>query len=123
MNARHTLNPFLAVMDADDIIQSYVAVLGAELTRRVPAYGRPVVHAEVKIGDATIGLTEELPPGNYVWMVTPDVDSLKTKIEGSGGAWKVTSPPRETPDGESLIMHATDRSGATWIFQQDLKSK
>jgi uncharacterized glyoxalase superfamily protein PhnB len=123
MNTRHTLNPFLAVMDADDIIQSYVAVLGAELTRRLPATGRPVIHAEIKIGDATIGLTEALPPGNYVWMVTPDVECLKSQLEASGGAWKVTSPPRETPDGESLIMHATDRSGATWIFQQDLKDE
>ena len=123
MSTRHTLNPFLAVKDADSLIQSYVAGLGAELTRRLPATGGPVVHAEVKVGDATIGLTEELPPGNYVWMVTPDVDYLKTKIEDSGGAWKITSAPRETPDGESLIMHATDLSGATWIFQQDLKSK
>ncbi|MEP7337778.1 MAG: hypothetical protein ABI977_08535, partial [Acidobacteriota bacterium] len=78
-------------------------------------------HAEVRIGDATIGLTEKLPPGNYVWMVTPDVDSLQTKLEDSCGAWKITSPPMKTPDGESLIMHATDLSGATWIFQQDLK--
>jgi uncharacterized glyoxalase superfamily protein PhnB len=120
MNAHHTLNPFLFVKDADALIQSYVSVLGAELTRRVPATGRPVVHAEVRIGDATIGLTEELDPGNYVWMITPDVNYLKTRIDGSD-AWKITSAPRETPDGESLIMHATDLSGATWIFQQVLK--
>lgn len=58
MNARHTLNPFLAVKDADGLIKSYVTVLGAELPRRLPPTGRPVVHAEVKIGDATIDLTE-----------------------------------------------------------------
>ena len=123
MDARHTLNPFLAVKDADGLIESYIAVLGAELTRRLPPTGGPVIHAEVKIGDATIGLTEALPPGNYVWMVTPDVVYLQTRMEGSGGTWKITSAPRTTPDGESLIMHATDLSGATWIFQQDLKSK
>ncbi|MEP7342818.1 MAG: VOC family protein, partial [Acidobacteriota bacterium] len=61
MDARHTLNPFLAVEDADSLIQSYVAALGAELTRRLPETGRPVIHAEVRIGDATIGLTEKLP--------------------------------------------------------------
>ncbi|HXD34963.1 MAG TPA: hypothetical protein VN643_27835 [Pyrinomonadaceae bacterium] len=122
MNAHHTLNPFLAVKDADGLIQSYVAVLGAELTRRLPATGRPVVHAEVKIGDATIGLSEKLPAGNYVWMITPDVNYLKTRIDGSGSAWKITSPPTETTDGESIIMHATDLSGATWIFQQVLAS-
>ena len=48
-------------------------------------------------------------------------NALKTKLDGSRGAWKVTSGPNPTPDGESRIMHATDLSGATWIFQQDLK--
>jgi uncharacterized glyoxalase superfamily protein PhnB len=123
MNAHHTLNPFLVVKNADDLIQSYITVLGGELIRRLPATGYPVNHAEVKIGDATIGLTEALQPGAYVWMITPDVNDLKSKIDASGGTWKITSPLKETLDGESIIMHATDLSGATWIFQQVLKSE
>jgi predicted enzyme related to lactoylglutathione lyase len=54
-------------------------------------------------------------------MITPDVKYLQSQIDASGGGWKVTSPPRD-PDGESIIMHATDPSGATWIFQEVLKS-
>jgi uncharacterized glyoxalase superfamily protein PhnB len=121
MDIHHTVNPFLAVKNADALIWSYTKFLGGELTRRLPETGYPVIHAEVKIGDAVIGLTEALPPGNYVWMITPDVDGLKSAFDASPGVWTITSPPRCTPDGESRIMHATDLSGATWIFQQNLK--
>jgi uncharacterized glyoxalase superfamily protein PhnB len=122
MDIHHTVNPFLAVQNADSLIWSYTKFLGGKLMRRLPETSYPVIHAEVKIGDAVIGLTESLPAGNYVWMVTPDVDCLWHELEADAkGVWNITSQPKNTPDGESRIMHATDLSGTTWIFQQNLK--
>ncbi|MFL6216197.1 MAG: VOC family protein [Blastocatellia bacterium] len=128
MDAHHTLNPFLAVpvKQADRLIQSYLDLLGGELTQRQTAKDGSLIHAEVKVGDATIGLTEKLPAGNYVWMITASVDDIKRRIENSNsGAWKITMGPQTSsgPYGSSIIMHASDLSGATWIFQQPLTSK
>jgi uncharacterized glyoxalase superfamily protein PhnB len=122
MDAHHTLNPFLAVKNADKLIQSYLDLLGGKLiTRVLDKDGKRVAHAEVQIGDATIGLSETLLAGNYVWAITANVDDLFNRITNSNSdAWKVASKPQVTGDGKSKIMHATDLSNTTWIFQQIL---
>lgn len=131
LDLRHTLNPFLAVAPgkARGLVDSYKAVLGGGVARWILATDGKLLHAEIQIGDATLGLTEKLPvndeypgKGSYVWMITPHAASLNTAMALPDSGWTVTSAPETTPDGESIIMHAVDGSGTTWIFQQSLKS-
>ena len=58
----HTLTPFLTVRDAERAIEFYQQAFGAEL--RGPVAKGPdgkVMHAEMKIGDSIIMLSDEFP--------------------------------------------------------------
>ncbi|MFN0113035.1 MAG: hypothetical protein ACKVZH_29595 [Blastocatellia bacterium] len=117
-NNRHTLNPFLAapVGQLRPLVQSYVDVLGATLPSPLPDPNTgPVQHFEVNIGDATIGLNEIFAPGqvNYVWLVTKDIEGLKSKIQDSCGAWTIQ------PNPNSPVLHATDPAGVHWVIQPE----
>ena len=59
----HTLTPFLTVRDAERAIEFYKQAFGAELRGGGVAKGPDgkVMHAELKIGDSVIMLTDEYP--------------------------------------------------------------
>lgn len=102
-------------------------LLGAVVSGWIVAHNGELQHGEIQIGNATIGLTEQLPvvtePAanrSYVWMLTSDVDALEAKMV-PGRGFTVTVEPHNTP--ESRLMHAIDESGTTWIFQQDRQSR
>jgi PhnB protein len=55
----HTITPSLAVRDADRAIAFYQKAFGAEERFRMPGPDGKIIHAELKIGDSMIMLSEE----------------------------------------------------------------
>ena len=55
------LTPYLHVSGANDAIEFYKSVFGAEERMRMPAPEGKVGHAELKIGDALVMLADEFP--------------------------------------------------------------
>ncbi len=58
----HTVTPYLTVRDAAQAIDFYKRVFTAkELTRMPGPDGKNIVHAELRIGDSVVMLSDELP--------------------------------------------------------------
>ncbi len=58
----HTITPTLTMRDADKAIEFYKRAFGAEERMRFPGPdGKSIMHAELKIGDSLIFLSEEHP--------------------------------------------------------------
>ena len=57
----HTATPYLVVHDAARAIEFYQKAFGATLLMRFDAPGGKVGHAEIKIGDSPIMLSDECP--------------------------------------------------------------
>ena len=57
----HTVTPSLVVADAAKAIEFYKKALGAEERMRFPGPDGSIMHAEIRIGDSTIMLGEEMP--------------------------------------------------------------
>ena len=55
----HSVTPYLACGDAARAIEFYKKAFGAKELIRVPAPGGKIDHAEVKIGDSRVMLTDE----------------------------------------------------------------
>jgi len=60
----HTVTPALVVRDAAKAIDFYKKALGAQELVRMPSPDGKIMHAELKIGDSIIFLSDEMPmPG------------------------------------------------------------
>ncbi|HEY1251336.1 MAG TPA: VOC family protein [Thermoanaerobaculia bacterium] len=57
----HRVTPYLIVKGAADAIEYYKAVFGANELMRFPGPDGKIGHAEIKIGDTTIMLADEVP--------------------------------------------------------------
>lgn len=60
----HTVTPYLTVRGAARAIEFYKGAFGAEEVMRMPGPdGASVMHAEIKIGDSLVLLSDECPQG------------------------------------------------------------
>lgn len=60
----HTVTPYLTVRGADRAIDFYKRAFGVEELFRMPGPGGELMHAELKIGDSKVFLSDEFPdPG------------------------------------------------------------
>jgi PhnB protein len=57
----HTVTPSLAIAGAAEAIEFYKKALGAEEVMRFPGPDGLLMHAEIRIGDSTIMLADEMP--------------------------------------------------------------
>ena len=64
----HTATPTLVVRNAAQAIDFYKKVFGAEELMRMPSPDGKISHAEIKIGDSIIFLSDEFP--QHGWQVT-----------------------------------------------------
>jgi len=62
----HTVTPYLACGDAASAIEFYKKAFGATEVMRMPGPGGKIGHAEVKIGDSRVMLTDEYAEMNFV---------------------------------------------------------
>lgn len=92
----HTATPYLVIKDAAKAIEFYKEAFGAtELTRLATPDGN-VMHAEIKIGDSAIMLSDECPDYNALGPLTlggttvsivlyvEDVDTVVNRTVASG---------------------------------------
>jgi PhnB protein len=93
----HTATPTLVVRNAAQAIDFYKKVFGAEEIMRMPSPDGKISHAEIKIGDSIIFLSDEFPqhPGKSpqtlggftggIYLYVPDVDDVFAKAVAAGG--------------------------------------
>ena len=57
----HTVTPYLVTANADKAIEFYKEAFGAKELVRLPSPDGKVMHAEIKIGDSPVMLSDECP--------------------------------------------------------------
>ena len=111
-----TVSPYLIVSGADATISFLSQVFGATKLRRITHESGKVMHAEVRIDDTVIMLTDEFPPGwpavaSHVHIYVPDVDATYAKaIEAR--ATSVQEPIKRQDENKRAAVK--DAGGTTW---------
>jgi PhnB protein len=119
----HTATPSLVVHDAAKAIDFYKKAFGAEERMRMPDPDGRIIHAEIKIGDSIIFLSDEIPgmggkspqsAGAYtgaIYLYVPDVDEVFAQAVAAGG--KASGGVNEMFWGDRL-GHFVDPFGHSW---------
>src|SRR5690242_7428233 len=91
----HTITPAITCKDAARAIDFYTKALGAKETVRMNGPDGKVMHAEMKIGDSMIFVSDEFPnmsaapaksalPSTYLFLYVDDVDAAFNKAVAAG---------------------------------------
>ena len=93
----HSITPYLMVKDAAEAIEFYKRAFGAQEMERMPGPGgRGVMHAEIRIGDSLVMLSDEFPGAGctspqslggttcQMFLYVPDVDSVYQQAISAG---------------------------------------
>jgi len=110
----HTLTPFLTLKDAGRAIEFYKKAFGAEERVRMPGPNGVVMHAELKIGDSVLMLSEALqdpPTVGGVFMYVNDVDAAFDRALKAGAI--VKTPLADMFWGDRF-GRLTDAWGISW---------
>ncbi len=100
----HTVTPYLVQRDAKRALEFYKKALGAETRMSMPGPDGRVMHAELKIGDSMIFLSDEFPEmspetkspqsagcvTSTIFLYVPDVDAVFKRAVDAGA--KVVMP-------------------------------
>lgn len=131
--ARVTVTPYLCTRNAARAIDFYTTAFGATEVYRIPgAEDGKIGHAELRIGDATIMLSDEYPElgvvspqalsGTTVTMslIVPDVDAFVQRAVDAGAVLK-----RPAQDQSYGLRTATilDPFGHRWIIGTPLQTE
>jgi PhnB protein len=126
----HTATPSMVVSDAGKAIDFYKKVFGAEERMRMPGPGGKIIHAEIKIGDSILFLSDEIPNmggkspqsvGAYtggVYLYVPNVDEIHQRAVDAGA--KSAGPVSEMFWGDR-IGHFVDPFGHAWTVSTHVK--
>jgi uncharacterized glyoxalase superfamily protein PhnB len=122
----HTVTPNLVVRGAAAAIEFYKRALGAQEVMRRPAPdGKSIWHAQLKVGDSTIYLNDEMPgmgrpapdasaPAPVtIWLWVNDCDASYRRAVQAGG--KSTMEPADMFWGDRCAGIA-DPFGYLWSF-------
>jgi len=119
----HTATPSVVVRDAGKAIDFYKKVFGAEERMRMPGPDGRIMHAEIKIGDSIIFLSDEMPNmggkspqsvGAYtggIYLYVPNVDEIHQRAVDAGA--KSAGPVSDMFWGDRL-GHFVDPFGHAW---------
>jgi uncharacterized glyoxalase superfamily protein PhnB len=132
----HTLTPNLVVRDCAKAIEFYKRAFGAEEKHRfVAPDGKSVWHVELRIGDSTFFMNDEMPGmGNAaptaerpapvtLWLSVPDCDAAYQRAVGAGA--RSARAPEDAFWGDRVAA-VMDGYGYTWSFathQKDLSDE
>ena len=119
-----TITPYITVRGAAGAIDFYKRAFGAEEKERMPGPdGKSVMHAELKIGDSLLMLSDEFPEmgcrspealggsTGYLFLYVPDVDSAFKRALDAGA--KASMPPADMFWGDRFGK-VTDPFGHVW---------
>ena len=122
----HTVTPNLVLRDCAKAIEFYKRAFGAQEISRFPAPdGKSIWHAELRIGDSTIFLNDEMPgmgraapsEANPVpvtmWLYVPDTDRAYGQAVDAGA--KSTMEPADMFWGDRCAGDV-DPYGYAWSF-------
>jgi uncharacterized glyoxalase superfamily protein PhnB len=126
----HTITPSITIKDAAQALTFYQKAFGAEEVMRMPGPGGKIMHAEIKIGDSRVMITDEMPEmrtkspkalgGSPVsfYVYFGDVDAAWKRAVGAGA--KVTMPLENMFWGDRTGA-LEDPYGHVWVLAQHLK--
>jgi PhnB protein len=99
----HTVTPYLTVNDGARAVEFYQRAFGARETERMPGPGGKIMHAELRIGDSVVMLSDEFPgmgsckapttlggTTGSLFLYVPDVDAAFKRAVEAG--CKVIAP-------------------------------
>jgi PhnB protein len=121
----HTVTPYLVVNDAAKAIDYYQRAFGAKDVVRMDGPGGKIMHAELKIGNSMIMLSDEMPgTGNKsprslggspvsIFLYLEDVDSVYKQAVAAGA--KADMPPADQFWGDRFGK-LTDPFGHSWAL-------
>lgn len=121
----HSVTPYLVVDDANRAIEYYKQAFGAQEIHRMQGPGGKVGHAEIKIGDSMIMLSDEMPgqgarsPKSLggspvsIFLYVEDIDSVFNRAVQAGA--KGDKPPENMFWGDRF-GHLTDPFGHSWAL-------
>jgi len=119
----HSVTPYLIIRGAADAIDYYKKAFGAVELFRMPQPDGKIAHAEIKIGDSPIMLSDEHPDMGFrspqslggspisILIYVEDVDSVFDRAIAAGG--KVDRPVEDKFYGDRAGS-LTDPFGHTW---------
>ena len=115
-NGYSTVSPYLIVNGAAEAIRFLKQVFGADELRSIPGESGKIMHAELRIDDTVIMLTDAVAPGwpavlSHVHIYVPDVDTTYSKAL-EHGAISVQSPVKKQDENKRAAVK--DHSGTTW---------
>ena len=111
-----TVSPYLIVNGADGTIDFLTKVFDAAVVRRIPEPSGKVMHAEVRIDDTMIMLTDAFPPAwsavaSHVHVYVQDVDAIYKKALDAGAS-SVQEPVKKGDENKRGAVK--DNGGTTW---------
>ena len=115
-NSYSSVSPYLIVDGADSTIGFLVEVFGATKLRRILNASGKVMHAEVRIDDTVIMLTDEVPPAwlsvpSHVHVYVEDVDATYKRAIAGGGL-SIQEPIKRGDENRRAAVK--DARGITW---------
>jgi PhnB protein len=121
----YSLTPYLVINGAAAAIEFYKKAFGAVETIRMPGPDGRVMHAEVKIGNSMLMLSDENPERGYlsppsrggnsasVMLYTDDVDKVFKQAVAAGA--RADQPPTDMFWGDRM-GNLTDPFGHSWAI-------
>ena len=121
----YSLTPYLVVKGAAEALEFYKKAFGATETLRMPGPGGRIMHAEIKIGDSVLMLSDENPErqqlspvtlggsGSSVMLYTSDVDATINQAAAAGAT--VVMPPMDMFWGDRM-GNLKDPFGHCWAI-------
>lgn len=119
----HSITPYLIVKGAAAAIEFYQKALGAVELFRMPMPDGRVGHAEIRIGDSSIMLADEMPemdirgpqgsPPVSLMLYVEDVDALLPQAEAAGAT--VLRPLKDQFYGDRSVT-VKDPFGHVWTL-------
>ena len=121
----YSLTPYLVIKGAAEAIEFYKSAFGAVEIIRMPGPGGRIMHAEVKIGNTMLMLSDENAERGYlspttrggatssVMLYTDDVDATFKKALAAGA--KQQTAPEDMFWGDRM-SNVTDPFGHSWAI-------
>lgn len=118
----HSISPAITCKNAARAIDFYQQAFGATEIMRMPGPGGIIMHAELRIGDSVIFLSDEIPglasgpapgvtPSSYLFLYTQDADATFSRAVAAGAT--VTMPLADMFWGDRYGK-LTDPFGHSW---------